>query len=91
MSTIDDISLEKQLVYSNQSIPTLTELLEYMKSSNKSLMFDIREPPEDHPYRDSIINQTIEAIQQSQVRPEYVRIVNKSIQCSHVKVQCIVI
>nr|XP_022342238.1 glycerophosphodiester phosphodiesterase domain-containing protein 5-like isoform X2 [Crassostrea virginica] len=72
MSTIDDISLERQLVYSNQSIPTLTELLEYMKSSNKSLMFDIREPPEDHPYRDSIINQTIEAIQQSQVRPEYI-------------------
>ena len=91
MSTIDDISLEKQLVYSNQSIPTLTDLLEYMKSSNKSFMIDISEPPKDHPYRDSIINQTIEAIQQSQVRPEYVRTVNESIQCSHVKVQCIVI
>uniref|UniRef100_K1R1V9 Glycerophosphodiester phosphodiesterase domain-containing protein 5 n=1 Tax=Magallana gigas TaxID=29159 RepID=K1R1V9_MAGGI len=54
MSTVSEVSEERGVIYRNQSVPTLTELVEFVGATNKTLMFDIRKPPSDHPYKDSI-------------------------------------
>ncbi|KPP61075.1 hypothetical protein Z043_120869, partial [Scleropages formosus] len=46
----------------NQSIPTLRSFLDLAAHYNKLVIFDLRRPPEGHPYRDSWLNRTLEVV-----------------------------
>ncbi|XP_061192899.1 glycerophosphodiester phosphodiesterase domain-containing protein 5-like [Saccostrea echinata] len=70
MSTVGEISEERKVLYRNQSIPTLLELVEYSNSTNTTLMFDVREPPDDHPFKEKKDNLIVEAIQQGGMKAE---------------------
>ncbi|XP_054934764.1 glycerophosphodiester phosphodiesterase domain-containing protein 5 isoform X2 [Physeter macrocephalus] len=48
----------------NQSICSLTELLELAKG-NATLLLNLRDPPREHPYRGSFLNVTLEALLRS--------------------------
>lgn len=72
MSTVSEISEDREVMYRNQSVPTLTELVEYVGTTNKTLMFDIRKPPSDHPYEDSIRQRIVEDIQKAGISPDKV-------------------
>lgn len=70
MSTVSEVSEERGVIYRNQSVPTLTELVEFVGATNKTLMFDIRKPPSDHPYKDSISQHIVEDIQRARISPD---------------------
>ena len=43
-------------------MPTLAEFLEIAKQRQKNVIFDIREPPTDHPYYLTYANKTLETV-----------------------------
>lgn len=72
MSTVSEVSEERGVIYRNQSVPTLTELVEFVGATNKTLMFDIRKPPSDHPYEYSVTKRIVEDIQRARISPDKV-------------------
>uniref|UniRef100_A0A8C5P9Y4 Glycerophosphodiester phosphodiesterase domain containing 4 n=1 Tax=Leptobrachium leishanense TaxID=445787 RepID=A0A8C5P9Y4_9ANUR len=58
---------------SNQSIFRLSDFLKLADVYNKTVLFDLYQPPKDHPYRDSWINRTLEVIlNESSVDPKLI-------------------
>uniref|UniRef100_A0A3Q3EZX8 Glycerophosphodiester phosphodiesterase domain containing 4a n=1 Tax=Labrus bergylta TaxID=56723 RepID=A0A3Q3EZX8_9LABR len=47
----------------NQSIPSLAQFLEVASSSGRLVLFDLRRPPQGHPYSRSFINTTLQVVQ----------------------------
>ncbi|KFO29866.1 glycerophosphoinositol inositolphosphodiesterase GDPD2 isoform X2 [Fukomys damarensis] len=51
----------------NQTVPTLEELLKAAEALNLSIMFDLRQPPRNHTYHDTFVNQTLETVLSARV------------------------
>lgn len=47
----------------NQSIPSLVQFLEVAARSGRLVLFDLRRPPQGHPYNRSYINNTLQVVQ----------------------------
>uniref|UniRef100_A0A8C4NLS2 Glycerophosphodiester phosphodiesterase domain containing 5b n=1 Tax=Eptatretus burgeri TaxID=7764 RepID=A0A8C4NLS2_EPTBU len=47
---------------SSQRLPNLTGLLRIAAKGNVSLIFDLRQPPADHPFRKSWVNATVDVV-----------------------------
>uniref|UniRef100_A0A8D1ILR5 Glycerophosphodiester phosphodiesterase domain containing 5 n=1 Tax=Sus scrofa TaxID=9823 RepID=A0A8D1ILR5_PIG len=62
--TASSLSPSDQREAQNQSICSLTELLELAKG-NATLLLNLRDPPREHPYRGSFVNVTLEALLRS--------------------------
>ncbi|XP_075707474.1 glycerophosphodiester phosphodiesterase domain-containing protein 4 [Rhinoderma darwinii] len=56
----------------NQSIYKLIDFLSLADRANKTVLFDLYRPPEDHPYRDTWINRTLEVINEAAIDPKLV-------------------
>ncbi|XP_075448760.1 glycerophosphodiester phosphodiesterase domain-containing protein 4 isoform X3 [Ascaphus truei] len=61
-SCMASLSSEDHQRANNQSIYKLSDFLMLADSANKSVIFDLYRPPQDHPYRDSWINRTLDII-----------------------------
>lgn len=85
MSTVSEISEKRRVMYRNQSVPTLKELVEYVGATNKTLMFDVRKPPSDHPYEESISQRIVEDIQKAGISPD--KVVTKGVLFILVRIQ----
>ncbi|KAM8952860.1 glycerophosphoinositol inositolphosphodiesterase GDPD2 [Pelodytes ibericus] len=55
-----------------QKIPSLVDLLNAAENRSMPVMFDLRQPPADHPYNESFVNVTVETILNSKIRPELI-------------------
>lgn len=60
--TADTLTSEERQTAQEQRIPTLAELVALCHQYNTSLMFDLIQPPDDHPYYNDFINQTLKVI-----------------------------
>ncbi|XP_022095159.1 glycerophosphodiester phosphodiesterase domain-containing protein 5-like isoform X2 [Acanthaster planci] len=56
--------------YRKQKIPTLREMLLQVKGRNKTVLLDVRTPPDDHPYSEDWLNITLQVILDSGVAEE---------------------
>ncbi|XP_041482565.1 glycerophosphodiester phosphodiesterase domain-containing protein 5-like isoform X2 [Lytechinus variegatus] len=56
------ISDEEKEEFSQQGILTMVEMFELVLARKKSLLFDLRPPPSEHPYATSWLNTTIDVI-----------------------------
>lgn len=56
----------------NQSVCTLSEVLQLAKNSSKSILFNVRRPPPEHPHRESWINVTLHTVLQSGIQQQHV-------------------
>ncbi|XP_038051178.1 glycerophosphodiester phosphodiesterase domain-containing protein 5-like isoform X2 [Patiria miniata] len=48
--------------YRKQKIPTLAEMLLQVEERNKTILFDVRPPPDDHPFHEDWLNITLQTI-----------------------------
>ncbi|XP_035416386.1 glycerophosphodiester phosphodiesterase domain-containing protein 4 [Cygnus atratus] len=72
-SCMGSLSRADQNQAMNQSIYKLSNFLRLADSQNKLVIFDLYRPPENHPYRYSWINRTLEVIlNESGIRPHLV-------------------
>nr|XP_009929340.1 PREDICTED: glycerophosphodiester phosphodiesterase domain-containing protein 4 [Opisthocomus hoazin] len=72
-SCMGSLSRADQTQAMNQSIYKLSNFLRLADSQNKLVIFDLYRPPENHPYRNSWINRTLEVIlNESGIRPHLV-------------------
>lgn len=63
---------------SNQSIPSLNELLELAKNEKKFVIFDIFGPPPKHPLRNTFIRRVVKVILDSNIEQRLVRLSPRS-------------
>ncbi|MGH0182051.1 UNVERIFIED_CONTAM: hypothetical protein FKN15_008183 [Acipenser sinensis] len=56
----------------NQSVCTLSEVLQLAKNSSKSILFNVRRPPPEHPHRESWINVTLHTVLQCGIQQQHV-------------------
>ncbi|XP_078514636.1 glycerophosphodiester phosphodiesterase domain-containing protein 4 [Lissotriton helveticus] len=66
------LSSEDERLAINQSIYKLSDFLKLAHHARKYVLFDLYRPPMMHPYRDSWIKQTLQAINESAVDPHLV-------------------
>ncbi|CAH2315584.1 glycerophosphoinositol inositolphosphodiesterase GDPD2 [Pelobates cultripes] len=55
-----------------QKIPSLENLLNAAEKHNISVLFDLRQPPDGHPFNETYVNVTLTTILNSKIRPELV-------------------
>ena len=70
------LSLDRQVAFSSQPIPTFREFLEVAKSAEKSVIFDVSEPPHGHPHHKTYLNLTLEDIQASGIPHNKVMVIS---------------
>ncbi|KAM9321600.1 glycerophosphodiester phosphodiesterase domain-containing protein 4 [Gastrophryne carolinensis] len=61
-SYMDAVSPTDQQRAANQSIYRFSDFLKLADQANKTVIFDLYQPPKEHPYRDSWINRTLDVI-----------------------------
>ncbi|KYO19222.1 glycerophosphodiester phosphodiesterase domain-containing protein 5 [Alligator mississippiensis] len=66
------LSVAEQKQAMNQSIYKLSHFLSLAERQNKLVIFDLYRPPEQHPYRNTWINRTLEVISDSGIKPHLV-------------------
>ncbi|XP_019385990.1 PREDICTED: glycerophosphodiester phosphodiesterase domain-containing protein 4 [Crocodylus porosus] len=71
-SYVGSLSVAEQKQAMNQSIYKLHNFLSLAEHQNKLVIFDLYRPPEQHPYRDTWINRTLEVISDSGIEPHLV-------------------
>ncbi|XP_056417120.1 glycerophosphodiester phosphodiesterase domain-containing protein 5-like [Hyla sarda] len=71
-SQMGSLSSEEQQRAANQSIYKLVDYLRLAHRANKTVIFDLYRPPQDHPYRDTWINRTLEVINEAAIDPRLV-------------------
>lgn len=59
---------------SNQSIPSLAELLELAKNERKFVIFDLFGPPPKHPLRNRFVRRVVKVILDSNIEQRLVRL-----------------
>lgn len=75
-STSSSLGADERLQAGKQRVCSLQTFLELAASKDKLVIFDLRQPPTHHPYRDAYINRTLEVIK-STIHPSKVRQWNK--------------
>ncbi|XP_013392453.1 glycerophosphodiester phosphodiesterase domain-containing protein 5 isoform X2 [Lingula anatina] len=70
--TVSSLSESTKELYTNQTIPTLLQLCTLARLLNKTVMFDLRVESEDHPYYNTSVNVTVDAIMKSKIQPSMV-------------------
>ncbi|RXN35289.1 glycerophosphodiester phosphodiesterase domain-containing 5-like isoform X1 [Labeo rohita] len=60
--TASSLDEDEKVQIQNQTIPTLKEFLNLAAQHEKMVIFDLRRPPREHPYRDTWISRTLEVI-----------------------------
>ena len=68
--TTDQLTEEKNIQFRKQKILTMQEMLVQVRERNKTVLFDVRQPPESHPYFDEWLNVTLEAILDTGVKQD---------------------
>ncbi|KAK6195563.1 hypothetical protein SNE40_000969 [Patella caerulea] len=63
MWNVGDLTEADKEIYSKQKIPTLTEMVRLANKTGKIVMFDLRLPPKGHPYYNTSVQRTIEAVE----------------------------
>lgn len=63
---------------SNQSIPSLAELLELAKNEKKFVIFDLFGPPPKHPFRNTFVRRVVKVILDSNIEQRLVRLSPRS-------------
>lgn len=71
--TVKFLSEEERMSISYQRIPTLQEFTSFARKMNKTVLFDLQQPPEDHPYHESFVNVTLDVILESGLAESQVR------------------
>ncbi|XP_019381157.1 PREDICTED: glycerophosphodiester phosphodiesterase domain-containing protein 4 [Gavialis gangeticus] len=71
-SYVGSLSVAEQKQAMNQSIYKLSNFLSLAERQNKLVIFDLYRPPEQHPYRNTWINRTLEVISDSGIKPHLV-------------------
>ncbi|KAM3934769.1 glycerophosphodiester phosphodiesterase domain-containing protein 5-like [Leptodactylus fuscus] len=71
-SDMGPLSSEDQQTAMNQSIYKLVDFLRLAGRASKPVIFDLYRPPQDHPYRDTWINRTLEVISEAAIHPRLV-------------------
>lgn len=56
--------------YAKQSIPTLAEELNVVRQHKLVLIFDLKQPPDDHPYNQSFFDITLHQLKQAGIDPQ---------------------
>ncbi|XP_033096495.1 glycerophosphoinositol inositolphosphodiesterase GDPD2-like isoform X2 [Anneissia japonica] len=56
------LSAEQKVQYRSQKIPTMQEMFSIARQRNRTLLFDIRPPPAGHPFTESWLNVTLDAV-----------------------------
>ncbi|XP_041088666.1 glycerophosphodiester phosphodiesterase domain-containing protein 5 isoform X2 [Polyodon spathula] len=70
--TVSSLSEADWALAGNQSVCTLSEVLQLAENSSKSILFNVRRPPPEHPHRESWINVTLHTVLQSGVQQQHV-------------------
>ncbi|XP_076846910.1 glycerophosphodiester phosphodiesterase domain-containing protein 5 isoform X2 [Brachyhypopomus gauderio] len=60
--TASGLDPEERAQVENQTVPTLKDFLDLAAQHSRMVIFDLRRPPQGHPYRDTWINRTLEVI-----------------------------
>ncbi|XP_072287007.1 glycerophosphoinositol inositolphosphodiesterase GDPD2 [Pyxicephalus adspersus] len=55
-----------------QKIPSLEEVINFCKEQNISIIFDLRQPPPDHPYNESFVDITVSTILNTSISEELI-------------------
>ncbi|XP_073404727.1 glycerophosphodiester phosphodiesterase domain-containing protein 4 [Dendrobates tinctorius] len=71
-SYMGSFSNEDQQTAMNQTIYKLVDFLKLADRANKTVIFDLYRPPQDHPYRETWINRTLEVINEAAIDPKLV-------------------
>ncbi|XP_044143824.1 glycerophosphodiester phosphodiesterase domain-containing protein 4 [Bufo gargarizans] len=71
-SYMESLSDEEEQTATNQSIYKLIDFLRLADHAKKMVIFDLYRPPQDHPYRDTWINRTLEVINEAAIDPKLV-------------------
>ena len=79
--SVGSLSVHERLLYRNQSIPTLAELLQLAKLHSRAVMFDIKIPPAPHPYYNTTAEQVFKVIKNSGISGHQVSIFIYSKTC----------
>jgi glycerophosphoryl diester phosphodiesterase len=61
------VTNEQAQSYQHQVIPTLAEVLEIASKHEKIFLFDLKQPPDEHPYRKQFFDIVFEQIQASKI------------------------
>uniref|UniRef100_A0A672RVV7 GP-PDE domain-containing protein n=1 Tax=Sinocyclocheilus grahami TaxID=75366 RepID=A0A672RVV7_SINGR len=61
-STVSSLDADERVRVQNQTVPSLKDLLNLAAQHERLVIFDLRRPPQGHPYRDSWITRTLEVI-----------------------------
>ncbi|KAL0167533.1 hypothetical protein M9458_035755, partial [Cirrhinus mrigala] len=60
--TASSLDEDEKVQIQNQTIPTLKDFLNLAAQHEKTVIFDLRRPPQGHPYRDAWITSVLEVI-----------------------------
>ncbi|CAB1348883.1 unnamed protein product [Coregonus sp. 'balchen'] len=60
--TVSSLSPEQRALAGNQTVPSLAEVLDVANRAGRTVLFDLRQPPPGHPYRDNYLNITLDLI-----------------------------
>uniref|UniRef100_A0A8C7FGM7 Glycerophosphodiester phosphodiesterase domain containing 4 n=1 Tax=Oncorhynchus kisutch TaxID=8019 RepID=A0A8C7FGM7_ONCKI len=60
--TVSSLSPEQRALAANQTVPSLAEVLGVANRTGRTVLFDLRQPPPGHPYRDNYLNITLDLI-----------------------------
>ena len=66
------LSAEQVAVFNSQHIPTFGQFLDVAAKNGKVVIFDVSEPPVGHPYHQSYLNRTLDAVLASGVAQDKV-------------------
>ncbi|XP_072551432.1 glycerophosphodiester phosphodiesterase domain-containing protein 5 isoform X1 [Salminus brasiliensis] len=60
--TASTLNLDERALVENQTVPTLKDFLDLAAQYGRLVIFDLRRPPQGHPYRDTWITRTLEVL-----------------------------
>lgn len=60
--TVAELTDEQRTLYQEQTVPKLTELLDLASEHQINVLFDLRPPPEGHPYQVNFVEYTKEKL-----------------------------
>ncbi|KAL0973107.1 hypothetical protein UPYG_G00199050 [Umbra pygmaea] len=60
--TVSSLSPEQRALAANQTVPSLADVLDLANQTGRTVLFDLRQPPHGHPYRDTYLNLTLNLI-----------------------------
>lgn len=60
--TVSELSGEQRALYKGQTLPRLTDLLDLAMKNRLNVLFDLRPPPEGHPYEGNFKDYTVQKL-----------------------------